>query len=249
MKNIRSIGFDLVNTLVYAKFDVLDASINRLISTLQKNGISLDDQLFKKSYHKAILQFIEKTKKDGKESHNRFWIASALKEIGHDLSPDDRRITDAVESYFSVLCSSFYPIPGTVKMLNRLSVEYQLGLLSNFTHAPAAKDIIERTGIGSFFDVIIISGELGYRKPHPKTFNFLSNELGVEKAKLAYVGDDPEPDIIGAKQAGLQPIWTTYVKNHGKSFTPVLLPEGFEKPNFEVPTIASWEDLFRILEL
>ncbi|MFC1863241.1 HAD family hydrolase [Thermodesulfobacteriota bacterium] len=248
MKNITTIGFDLVNTLVFAKTGALDASMNQLVSTLRQDGISFDDESFKNAYQKAIQQFVEKTRKDGKESHNRFWVAGALKAVGYDLSPDDKRIADAVEAYFSVICNNFSLIPGTMEMLHRLRIKYHLGLLSNFTHAPAARNIIERTGISSLFDVALISGDLGYRKPHPKTFNLLANQLGEDKANIVYIGDDPEPDIIGAKQAGLQPVWTTYVRDQGKSFTPVLVPGRFEKPNFEVPTISSWKDLFRILK-
>ena len=52
-------------------------------------------------------------------------------------------------------------------MLGELKERYRLGLLSNFTHAPAAKEIIDGVGLASLFDVVLISGDLGYRNPHP----------------------------------------------------------------------------------
>ena len=95
-------------------------------------------------------------------------------------------------------------------MLSTLRKVYRLGLLTNFTHGPAAREIIDTLGLNPFFDVVLISGELGYRKPHPFVFRQLIKYLGVEKDQILYVGDDPEPDITGAQKAGLQPVLTTY---------------------------------------
>jgi len=82
-------------------------------------------------------------------------------------------------------------------------------LLSNFTDAPAALRLIDHLGISHFFDVVLISGELGYRKPHPLVFRRLIEELRVEKDRLIFIGDDLESDIRGAQEAGLIPVWMT----------------------------------------
>ena len=80
---------------------------------------------------------------DGKETHNRFWVSTALQELGHEVQPDDARIALAVETYFSAFIDYAAPIPGTVDMLATLKGKYRLGLLSNLTHAPAALRIID----------------------------------------------------------------------------------------------------------
>jgi putative hydrolase of the HAD superfamily len=133
-------------------------------------------------------------------------------------------------------------------MLRALRGLYRLGLLTNFTHAPAAREIIDRVGLTPFFDVLLISGELGYRKPHPLVFRRLIEHLGVEKNQILYVGDDPEPDITGAQRAGLQPVWTTYIRDQNLPFALGIMSRDAEEPDLKVPRISTWKDLLSLLD-
>ena len=132
-------------------------------------------------------------------------------------------------------------------MLGTLKGRYRLGLLSNFTHAPAARAVIDSVGITHFFDVLIISGELGYCKPHPLVFRRLIEQLGVKKGQILFVGDDPLPDITGALQAGLQPVWMTYVRDKHIPLSPSPSSDA-ETVNSNVPVISTWQDLLDLLD-
>jgi putative hydrolase of the HAD superfamily len=222
----------------------LKDATTRLIHSLGKNGIGVDYDQFVKVYREAVTQFLERASKDGKEGHNRFWISEALDKLGHEVVPDHPYIADAVESYFSAFIEHVRLIPGTMEMLETLKGEYRLGLLSNFTHSPAAMNIINVLGLSPYFEVMLISGDLGYRKPHPSVFRELVDGLGVPAEHIAYVGDDPQADVLGAHQAGLNPIWTTYVQDHDLVTVPGMLTIPPDGPLPEVPRISSWEDLF-----
>ena len=247
MKNIAAIGFDLVNTLVIIKPQTLEDASNRLTKSLQKSGFSIDTKIFLNAYKNVITKSIQRIRKDWKETHNRFWIKDALLEQGYEVSHDDQRIVQAVEDYFTAFYGNADLIPGTIEMLVSLKARYKLGLLSNFTHAPAAKEIIDRTGLEPFFNTILISGDFGFRKPHPKIFRRFVKQLGVDKNKVLFVGDDPEADIMGSTQAGLKPVWITYVKDHGIKTAPFIVPGDIEKPGADVPRISTWEDLMSLL--
>jgi putative hydrolase of the HAD superfamily len=213
MKHIKAIGFDLFNTLVTAEPHTLNDALSRMTHSLRESGFTLEDEAFTKAHREAAVRFLEDTRRVGKETHNRFWISAALQTSGYPVPPDDARVAKAVDAYFSAFLPNCYLIPGTTKMLQTLKGPYRLGLLSNFTHAPAAREIIDAMGLTPFFDVVLISGELGYCKPHPLVFNRLIDQLGVEKNQIIYVGDDLEYDVAGAQQAGVQPIWMTYVQD------------------------------------
>ena len=248
MNHITAIGFDLFNTLIIAEPHILGEAMRRLINSLRQSGLALDNEQFKKSYKEAALGFIEKAQKDGRETHNRFWISAALQSQGYDIFPDDARIAKAVDTYFSAFFLHCHLIPGTKEMLSILRNIYRLGLLTNFTHGPAAREIIDTLGLNPFFDVVLISGELGFRKPHPLVFRQLIEHLGVEKDQILYVGDDPEPDITGAQKAGLQPVLTTYVRDQNIPFIPGIFFKGDEKLDCKVPKISTWKDLISLLE-
>ena len=247
MDKIKAIGFDLFNTLITADTQALIDAMSRLTHSLQQSGLSLDLDAFKKAHRDAALRFIKETRRHGKETHNRFWISAALESQGHHVPPDDPIIAKAVEAYFSAFPEHIQLIPGTSEMLGSLKGRYRLGLLSNFTHAPAAKAVIDSVGLTPFFDVLIISGELGYCKPHPFVFRRLIEQLGVKEGQILFVGDDPLPDITGALQAGLQPVWMTYVRDKNIPLSPSA-PSDAEMVDSHVPVITKWQDLIDLLD-
>ena len=247
MNHITAIGFDLFNTLIIAEPHILGEAMRRLIKSLRQSGFKVENEQFKEAYREAALEFVKKAQKDGRETHNRFWISAALKSQGYDIFPDDARIAKAVDTYFSAFFLHCHLIPGTKEMLSILRNIYRLGLLTNFTHGPAARNIINKLGLNTFFDVVLISGELGFRKPHPLVFRQLIEHLGVEKDQILYVGDDPEPDILGAQKAGLQPVLTTYVRDQNIPFIPGIVFRGAEKVDCKVPKISTWKELLFLL--
>ncbi|MFH1487688.1 MAG: HAD family hydrolase [Pseudomonadota bacterium] len=248
MKKITAIGFDLFNTLITVEPPTLADAIDRLIMSLRDSGFPLEDESFKKAYRESAMKFVRRAREDGRETHNSLWISAALENGGEPVPPDDPRIGEAVERYFSAFYDHVHLIPGTEAMLGTLKEDYALGLLSNFTHGPAAREILRRTGLNAWFETILISGELGYRKPHPLVFQKLAEQLGVREEQMIYIGDDPDPDVHGAQRAGLQPVWTTYVRDNKVPLVPGMIHSGLERPDFEVPQISAWEDLFLFLK-
>ena len=247
MNQIKAIGFDLFNTLITVEPQTIGEAMRRLLKSLQKGGFALDYESFKQAHRQAALGFLEETRRDGRETHNRFWISAALKSLGYNVPPDDPRIAAAVDGYFSAFFPYCHLVPGTREMLGTLSGKYRLGLLTNFTHPPAAREILNRVGLMPFFDMVLISGELGYRKPHPSVFRQLISDLDVEKNRILYIGDDPESDITGAYQAGLQPVWMTYVRDHNIPSASGALFKPAQDPDDNVPRVSTWKDLFSFL--
>lgn len=248
MDGIDAIGFDLFNTLVTVDRECLGEAMRRLLCSLGESDLPVDDQAFKLAHKEAAIRFFGEAKKDGRETHNRFWISAALEALGYEVTPDDQRVSAAVEAYFSSFYDYSRLIPGTLDMLATLQGPYRLGLLSNFTHAPAALRLIDQMGLAPFFGTVVISGDVGYRKPHPLVFERLLKGLGVERHRVLFVGDDPEPDIHGAAQAGLQPIWTTYVRDHHLPVGVSAIYAPDTEVEADIPRISTWQDLFALLE-
>jgi putative hydrolase of the HAD superfamily len=249
MDHIRAVAFDLFNTLITVGPQTLEEANQRLIRSLSASGLSLDPEAFRKAHHQAAIRHLEECRKEGRETHNRFWIRDALEEQGYSIPSGDRRIAAAVDAYFTAFLDYCRLIPRTNEMLETLRGFYPLGLLSNFTHGPAVRKLLSYVGLDRFFDVVIISGEVGYRKPHPLPFHALVDYVGVQGHQVVYVGDDLEPDILGAGRAGLNPVWTTYVRDHQIPCSPGIL--GFAEQAAEpgVPRISNWQDFLSLLSL
>jgi len=248
MLNPKAIGFDLFNTLLTVHPEAMGEAYQRQLHVLHEEGIQVEAKSFGDAYVEAAARYLKEAQKEGKETHNRFWVADALEKLGCRLAPEDPRIAKVVDAHFS----AFYPycqlVPGTKELLGELAGRYPLGMLTNFTHPPAVREIIDRMGLGPFFQTVLVSGELGYRKPHPSVFARLVAELGVAAEEILFVGDDLEADVQGARDAGLQAVLTTCVQD--ANLPAAQTPLSPAKTNYppDVPRVSRWQDLLSLLD-
>lgn len=84
---------------------------------------------------------------------------------------------------------------------------YRMAIISNFDYAPAAYALIEKFRIGRFFEKIIISEEVGWRKPKPVIFRRAMEFLSIKPEEAIFVGDNFRADICGAKDVGMDAVW------------------------------------------
>lgn len=98
---------------------------------------------------------------------------------------------------------------GVIEALGALRGQgVRLGLLSNAPYQPRLmRGMLQLQGLSPYFDVILFSSEIGFRKPARAAFSALLGALGTEAEETWYVGDEPEADIEGARASGLLPLW------------------------------------------
>jgi putative hydrolase of the HAD superfamily len=96
--------------------------------------------------------------------------------------------------------------PDTIPVLTSLKRNKMIGLVSNFDHPPHVREILAKYNLGPLFDTIIISGDVGVKKPNPAIFSFALEQTGLSKNELIYVGDTDE-DVAAATAAGIRPIF------------------------------------------
>lgn len=243
MRNIKAVAFDLFNTLITVDMPSRYASIDRLLDSLQAQGVAVHADDFMPVYRDVVKRFVSEAERLGEETHNGLWVSTTLQQLGIDVQPQDPRVTEAVEAYFSAFVDNARPLPGTADMLAALKPRYRLGLLSNLTHGPAARQILDHVNLSAYFEVLLVSGDLGYRKPHPRAFQTLIEALDVPPASIAFVGDDPRTDVQGASLAGMQPVQTVYAQRQRDTAAMMTPPA-----NPSVPAIASWQDLLTLLD-
>ncbi|MBX3053563.1 MAG: HAD-IA family hydrolase [Caldilineaceae bacterium] len=97
--------------------------------------------------------------------------------------------------------------PRTRELLQKLrSNGYRTAIITNgSTHSQQAK--MERTGLATLVDEVLISEKEGIRKPDPKIFYRACERLCVEPSACLFVGDHPEADISGAQTVGMRTVW------------------------------------------
>lgn len=93
-------------------------------------------------------------------------------------------------------------------VLDELGARYRLALLSNYPSGEDVRASLDRIGITEYFESIVVSGEVGYVKPHPLPFRTVLEELGESAGQALFVGDNWLADIQGPKRLGMQAAWT-----------------------------------------
>ena len=61
-------------------------------------------------------------------------------------------------------------------------------------------------GLAPLADGVVISSEVGYRKPHPEFYRAACSGLGLTPDRVLCVGDDAENDLLGPRRAGLRAV-------------------------------------------
>ena len=80
---------------------------------------------------------------------------------------------------------------------------------------------LQRTGLKSYFDFVVVSENIGLPKPHPSIFQHaLTLSESVDKSAVLMVGDTLETDILGGQNSGLDTCWLS----HGKQNTTAIQP-------------------------
>ena len=82
----------------------------------------------------------------------------------------------------------------------------KLGIVTNGSErSQGAK--LANSGLERWIDAVAISGVLDVRKPEPGIFEDVCRRLGVAPAHCVMVGDSPEHDVGGGRDAGMRTIW------------------------------------------
>ncbi len=114
--------------------------------------------------------------------------------------------------------------------VRRLAEGHRLGLLSNFDDSKTGWEIMADTGVQDKFEAIIISADVGLRKPNPKIFERMLTMLNLTAPEVLFVGDTPHHDVGGAKAVGMSAAW---ISRHA-----LPIPDGVAQPDYIIRDLA-----------
>ena len=120
-------------------------------------------------------------------------------------------------------------------LLRSLKKRHKLAVVSNFDYTPMARHVLEREGVADLFETVVVSDEVGWRKPKPVIFELALERLGTAPGDALFVGDRADIDVAGAQGVGMAAAW---INRDGSA-----LPEGVQAPEFEIRDLAELEGI------
>jgi len=127
-------------------------------------------------------------------------------------------------------------------LLGRLRRCFRLGLVTNGS-SQTQRGKLHCMQVEAFFDPVIVSEEVGHRKPEFAIFCLATRGWALAPAEVLFVGDDSIRDIGGAKGAGMQTLQVLAEPSEpGDANAAAARAHGFihaREPPDDTPSIAS----------
>lgn len=119
----------------------------------------------------------------------------------------NEKYTDTItEMYVREYPAVNAPVPGAKYIVSKLSRKYKTGIVSNgFSDVQYTK--LETIGLRQEFTCIVLSEEIGIRKPNPEIFQYAVDAMKLKPGECMYVGNSYTNDVIGAANAGMMTCW------------------------------------------
>lgn len=196
---VKAVTFDDWRTLRHSVGEREDI-IHPISEALKEQGLEFDDREFLQRYFGADGEYRRTLEETLRESTLDDIVSSVLTACG--CEPDDIRrvVKEAVDQGIETREYRWFPdAKRTLRTLRERG--YGLGLISN-THWRIPEDLREE--FEELFDVVSLSYEHGYAKPHSSIFMETLKGLGIDPKDCLHVGDDPIADIQGARRVGMK---------------------------------------------
>lgn len=165
-----------------------------------------------------------------------------------DREPAQDEAWSMAHAYLADWDSCVRYLPGLPRMLAGLSERYRLAVVSNTSDTNLVPAHLDAMGVRGHFDAVILSVDVGWRKPHPAIFAAALEELGIEPHHAVFVGDSFEPDYQGPTQAGIRsflidPEHVTSVPDHARLESVFGLPSALAALERPAPVPADAADM------
>ena len=229
IRPVRAVVFDLFGTLVpNLEPEQYLGCVRRVAERL---GAPLDP--FLERWRATFRSRMDGALPDGPRMY-----VSILEELG--VAFDDETLAAADEIRAGFLLGGLTPKSDAVACLEALrDAGFALALATDCSSGTPS--LLDRTPLGSFFEVRAVSAHLRTTKPDPRMYRHVLDGLGVRGEHCVYVGDGNSRELPGAKEHGMTTVW---VDNGGaQHWEHEYVPDG----DHRVTDLATIPDLVRRL--
>ena len=227
-KEVKWLLFDLDNTLL----NFSESSHMAFRQMLTDWSVDAKDASRLYDIYQKINHQLWHDREEGRISHHdlktKRW-SLFFKEVG--ITAD---AGEANAQYFDIIQNRVDFVPYAQELLSALKPHYQLSIVTNGL-SEVQRPRIERSGIGDFFEHIIISDEIGTAKPQNAFFEHCHDLIDKpDHREVLIIGDTLKSDIKGGNDFGYHTCWF----NHD-----YIDHDGLHHPNAEINTLPELLDI------
>lgn len=203
-RRIHTVSFDLHGTLV--TFDVDDVS-ERIMAAYQVYASAMPSQAPWQEFQQVWIDVRAPLEKLARESYRELRIADVAKEALRRLhgptDPSADMLDEMVRAYAHVWIRNLSLSAGAEQVVRALRRDFKLALVSNYSDTATVLRILDQFRLSDLFDAVVVSAEIGWRKPHPAIFLEALRRTGSLPEDTVHIGDEPDHDVAGAEAVGI----------------------------------------------
>src|SRR5579875_1017527 len=241
-RRFKAIVLDLFGTLVEWNGSTFSSTVPLLIPTLKAAlGERFELDPFMRAYNSVLDEIAHQRAHDEVEVTCNERFARVLRRLGMKQAAEIESLAEALtRTHMEAVRGATSIPPGHKELVELLALRYRLGLLSNFDEARTGRRIVADTGVATLFEAVVISAEVGIRKPNPKIFALILERLGLPPDRILFVGDTLYDDVLGAKRAGIPVVWLR--RGREEKF------DGTAVPDFVVEELVELPQLLEVID-
>lgn len=238
--SLRAIYFDLDDTLC-GYWDASKAGMRRAFDLHPVVGKTTDEMIA--AWATAFRTFSASVKDSGwyeiycrsGEPTRREQMRLTLIEAGQPSDDHAKLLSDA---YGAERDRHLKLFPDALEVLNTLSAQYPLGLITNGP-ADIQRQEIATLDIESYFSHVFIEGEMGIGKPHAVVFERAAAAVNAKPDELLFIGNSYAHDIAPAIANGWHSAWIRRDSDVAPSRNyPEGKPEGAPDPTITIGSLT-----------
>jgi len=243
-RGVHFILFDVGNTLLYFDAswpDLMTRAAVECTRSAVEMGYRLDEIGFVKGFLEKMLEYYRRREMEFIEYTTGSILRQNFVEFGYPDIPDEH-LQRALEHMYAVPQAHWHLEEDAIPTLDILKRQgYRLGLISNAADNNDLQKLIDQNSLRPFFEIILVSAEVGFRKPHPRIFQMALDHWNARPDQAMMVGDTPGADILGANRAGMVSVWITRrAQRFGRDGREdSILPEAVISTLSELPTLLA----------
>lgn len=120
------------------------------------------------------------------------------------LPESDPRVAEFERVYLAEWSTGVTYLDGLRPMLADLRTRHRLAVVSNTHSHTLVPGLLAELGVAELFDAVVLSVQVGRRKPHPAMYAAALHALAVSPAEAVFVGDTYAADYAGPTGYGIR---------------------------------------------
>ena len=211
--SIKGIIFDINGTLIDIHTNEWHDEVYRVISNLLSyQGVMLDPDRVREVY----FQIIKEQLAASAQRHPEFDATEVFRtlmawhrtDFTRALPPQQQQLLPVLLAQVHRAAARFrlQLYPGVRETIIELHSRYALSIVSDAQTAYAAPEL-NAVGLSGYFDPVIISGELGFRKPDVRIFEAALGAMKLTPQEVLFVGNDLYRDVYGPQKLGIRTVF------------------------------------------